>query len=103
MDTLLKISQYVEQGQAEEAMEATRHALNVEKIPPMEILNKGLIAGLTAIGEKFSCQKAFVPELITAGMAMKESLDLLRPVFKTSGVPSMGTVVIGTVEGDISM
>jgi len=101
MDTLLKISQYVEQGQAEEAMEATRHALNVEKIPPMEILNKGLIAGLTAIGEKFSCQKAFVPELITAGMAMKESLDILRPVFKTSGVPSMGTVVIGTVEGDV--
>jgi len=101
MDTLLKISQYVEQGQAEEAMEATRHALNVEKIPPMEILNKGLIAGLMAIGEKFSCQKAFVPELITAGMAMKESLDILRPVFKTSGVPSMGTVVIGTVEGDV--
>ncbi|HTF98980.1 MAG TPA: corrinoid protein [Nitrospirota bacterium] len=101
MDTLLKISQYVEQGQAEEAVEATRHALNVEKTPPIEILNKGLIAGLTAIGEKFSCQKAFVPELIIAGMAMKESLDILRPVFETSGVPSMGTVVIGTVEGDV--
>jgi 5-methyltetrahydrofolate--homocysteine methyltransferase len=101
MDTLLKISQYVEQGQAEEAVKATRHALNVEKIPPMEILNKGLIAGLTAIGEKFSCQKAFVPELITAGMAMKDSLDLLRPIFESSGAPSMGTVVIGTVEGDV--
>ena len=101
MDTLLKISQYVEQGQAKEATEATRHALNVEKTPPVEILNKGLIAGLTAIGEKFSCQKAFVPELITAAMAMKESLDILRPVFETSDVPAMGTVVIGTVEGDV--
>jgi len=101
MDTLLKISQYVERGQIQEAKEATRQALNVEKIPAMEILNKGLIAGLAVIGEKFSCQKAFVPELITAGMAMKESLDLLRPVFETSGAPSMGTVVIGTVEGDV--
>jgi 5-methyltetrahydrofolate--homocysteine methyltransferase len=101
MDTLGKIAQYVEQGQIEEAKEATQKALNVEKIPPMDILNKGLIAGLTAIGEKFSCQKAFVPELITAGMAMKESLDFLRPIFEKSGAPSMGTVVIGTVEGDV--
>ena len=102
MDMLMKISEYVERGQIQEAKEATQQALNVEKIPPMDILNKGLIPGLTAIGEKFSCQKAFVPELITAGMAMKESLDLLRPVFETSGVSSsMGTVVIGTVEGDV--
>ena len=42
-----------------------------------------------------------MPELITAGMAMKESLDLLRPIFEKSGAPSMGTVVIGTVEGDV--
>ena len=101
MDTLGKICKYVEEGQIEEAKEATRKALEVEKIPPMEILNKGLIAGLAIIGEKFGRQEAFVPELITAGMAMKESLDLLRPIFEKSGAPSMGTVVIGTVEGDV--
>jgi len=101
MDTFGKISKYVEEGQIEEAKEATRKALEVEKIPPMEILNKGLIAGLAIIGEKFGRQEAFVPELITAGMAMKESLDLLRPIFEKSGAPSMGTVVIGTVEGDV--
>jgi len=66
-----------------------------------EILNKGLIAGLNAIGEKFACQKAFVPELITAGMAMKESLDLLRPIFEKIRRALDGTVVIGTVEGDV--
>jgi len=101
MDTLGKICKFVEEGQIEEAKEATRKALEVEKIPPMEILNKGLIAGLAIIGEKFGRQEAFVPELITAGMAMKESLDLLRPIFEKSGAPSMGTVVIGTVEGDV--
>jgi 5-methyltetrahydrofolate--homocysteine methyltransferase len=101
MDTLGKICKYVEEGQIEEAKEATRKALEVEKIPPMEILNKGLIAGLAIIGEKFGRQEAFVPELITAGMAMKESLDLLRPIFEKTGAPSKGTVVIGTVEGDV--
>jgi 5-methyltetrahydrofolate--homocysteine methyltransferase len=101
MDTFGKISKYVEEGQIEEAKKATRQALEVEKLPPMEILNKGLIAGLAIIGEKFGRQEAFVPELITAGMAMKESLDLLRPIFEKSGAPSMGTVVIGTVEGDV--
>lgn len=101
MDTLMKIAQFVEKGQIQEAKEATLQALNVEKIPAMEILNKGLIVGLDAVGKAFSCQKAFVPELMTAGMAMKESLELLRPVFAVSDTASMGTVVIGTVEGDV--
>lgn len=101
MDTLTKIAKFVEKGQIQEAKEATQKALDVEKIPPMEILNKGLIVGLAAVGEAFSCQKAFVPELMTAGMAMKESLELLRPSFEASDSPPMGTVVIGTVEGDV--
>lgn len=101
MDTLMKIAQYVEKGQIQEAKEATQQALNVEKISAMEILNKGLIVGLDAVGKAFSCQKAFVPELMTAGMAMKESLELLRPVFEVSDTASMGCVVIGTVEGDV--
>ena len=101
MTILAKLSEYVEQGQIEEAKEATKKALNVEKLPPMEILNKGLIAGLDAIGEKFGRQEAFVPELITAAMAMKESLELLRPIFEASDAPSPGTVITGTVQGDI--
>ena len=50
MDTLAKLAQYVEKGQIQEAKEATERALNVEKIPAMEILNKGLIVGLDAVG-----------------------------------------------------
>jgi 5-methyltetrahydrofolate--homocysteine methyltransferase len=101
MTILAKLSEYVEQGQIQEAKETTEKALNAEKIPPLTILNQGLIAGLAAIGEKFGRQEAFVPELITAAMAMKESLELLRPIFEASNAPSPGTVVIGTVEGDI--
>ena len=101
MTTLMKIARFVENGQIQEAREATEQALNVEKIPPMEILDKGLIVGLAAVGAAFSRQQAFVPELMTAGMAMKESLELLRPLIETSVGASMGTVVIGTVEGDV--
>jgi len=101
MDTFMIIAQLVEKGQIQEAKEATQKALEVEKIPAMEILNRGLIAGLDAVGKAFACQKAFVPELMTAGMAMKVSLDLLRPVFETSDATPKGTVVIGTVEGDV--
>ncbi len=100
MSTLATICDYVERGKVQETKAATEKALN-EKVDPMEILNQGLIAGLDAIGEKFGRQEAFVPELITAAMAMKESLELLRPIFEKSDNPSLGTVVIGTVEGDI--
>ncbi len=101
MDTFMNIAQLVEKGQIQEAKEATRKALEVEHIPAMDILNQGLIAGLDAVGKAFACQKAFVPELMTAGMAMKASLDLLRPTFEASDAPPKGTVVIGTVEGDV--
>lgn len=101
MEILTKIAQHVEKGQVQEAKAATRQALEVEKVPAMTILNQGLIVGLDAIGEAFSSQRAFVPELMTAGMAMKEALDILRPVFEASDSPSLGTVVIGTVEGDV--
>jgi 5-methyltetrahydrofolate--homocysteine methyltransferase len=100
MSTLKKLCDYVEQGQIEEARAATQKALD-EKLDPMEILNRGLIAGLEAIGEKFGRQEAFVPELITAAMAMQESLELLRPIFERADIQDAGTLVIGTVEGDV--
>ena len=100
MSTLTTICDCVSRGQMQETKEATEKALN-ENIDPLEILNKGLIAGLDIIGEKFSKQEAFVPELITSGMAMKASLEMLRPIFEKSNTPIAGKFVIGTVEGDI--
>jgi len=100
MSTLEMICSYVEQGRVQEAKAATAKAL-AEGTDPTVILNKGLIAGLDIIGEKFGKQEAFVPELITAAMAMKESLELLRPIFERSDTANMGTLVIGTVEGDV--
>jgi 5-methyltetrahydrofolate--homocysteine methyltransferase len=61
-----------------------------------------LIAGLDALGEKFEKFEAFVPELITAGMAAQATLSVLRPKMTAGSLHKVqGTVVIGTVEGDI--
>ena len=100
MSALTTICDCVTKGQIQETKEATEKALN-ENVDPSEILNKGLIAGLDIIGEKFSKQEIFVPELITSGMAMRASLEVLRPIFEKSNTPIAGKLVIGTVEGDI--
>jgi len=65
------------------------------------ILNEGLIAPLDEIGKKFSEGEIFVPEMIAAADAMKGGLDLLRPLLAREGVETKGTIIIGTVKGDL--
>ncbi len=65
------------------------------------ILNEGLIAPLDEIGKKFSEGELFVPEMIAAADAMKGGLELLRPLLASEGVETKGTIVIGTVKGDL--
>jgi 5-methyltetrahydrofolate--homocysteine methyltransferase len=71
------------------------------KEAPLDILERGLIKGLESIGSMYERQEIFVPELILAGMAMKEALALLQPLLEAGQVASLGKVVIGTVEGDV--
>ena len=68
MGTLQDLAAYVEQGKAEEAKKLTQQLLG-QNVSADKIVKEGLIAGLDALGEKFEKFEAFVPELITAGMA----------------------------------
>ena len=68
---------------------------------PQEILNEGLIAGMTEVGDRFKCGDYFVPEMLIAARAMKSGLELLRPQLVDTGVKPVGTVVLGTVRGDL--
>jgi 5-methyltetrahydrofolate--homocysteine methyltransferase len=101
MSTLEKLSEYVEHGKGKEARALTQKLLG-ENISANNIVQKGIIAGLDAIGEKFAAFEAFVPELMVAAMAATEALEVLRPKM-THGTlhKTVGTVVIGTVEGDV--
>ena len=101
METLQALADFVEQGKAEEAKKLTQKLLG-QNVSPNEIVQKGLIAGLDQLGEKFEKFEAFVPELITAGMAAQATLAVLRPKMTAGSLHQVqGTVVIGTVEGDI--
>ncbi len=73
------------------------------EIPPIEIIENGLLPGLKKIGELFEIEEIFLPELMKSAMIFQSAMDILRPKIKEQGasVVTKGTVVIGTVKGDL--
>ncbi|MEW6349391.1 MAG: corrinoid protein [Thermodesulfobacteriota bacterium] len=100
MDICKQIEEALVGLSIERVKSLTQTALQ-DGVAPMEILDRGLVAGLEIIGGKYERQEIFVPELVLAGMAMKEALGLLRPLLERTDIPPIGKVVIGTVEGDV--
>ena len=84
----------------EGAAELTQKALT-EGIPPSEILNQGLMVGMQRIGEKFRDRKVFVPDVLISAKAMSAAMVHIKPFFTSNAVKHKGTVVIGTVTGDL--
>ena len=72
-----------------------------EGIPPKTILDDGLIAGMTVVGDRFRVHEIFLPDVLLAAKAMYAGMDQLRPLLVRDGIPSIGKVVIGTVKGDL--
>jgi 5-methyltetrahydrofolate--homocysteine methyltransferase len=72
-----------------------------ESLDPKEILDSGLVAGMDIIGEKFRNHEIFLPEVLLAARAMYAGMDLLQPLFLKEGMPNIGKVVLGTVQGDL--
>ena len=69
--------------------------------PPEKILSEGLIPGMQRLGELFKDGHAFLPEILISVRAMSRGLDELRPHLSGAATPDNGTVVLGTVEGDM--
>ena len=65
------------------------------------ILDQGLIGALDVVGKKFSEGEMFVPEMLQAARAMKAGLEVLKPYLSSESIASKGTVIIGTVKGDL--
>lgn len=100
MDILKEISESLQQGNDEKVSSLTRQAME-EKIPPKEILKCGLIGGMNIIGEKYKAHEIFLPQVLLAAKAMYAGMDLLKPMFTKEGMPTIGKVVIGSVQGDL--
>lgn len=78
----------------------TKQALS-EGIAIDTILNDGLIAAMDTVGERFSNGDLFVPEMLMAAQAMKGGMNILKPLLAGDSAAAKGTVVIGTVKGDL--
>ncbi len=87
-------------GKADDASAATRKAVDAG-MAPQDIINDSMIAAMSEVGQRFQDGKAFVPQLLMAGRAMKSALELLKPMMAGGASTSKGRVVIGTVKGDL--
>lgn len=90
------VMEYDEEAVAELVQAEVDAGTNLEKI-----LNEGMIAALDVIGEKFSEGTLFVPEMLMAAEAMQAGLVILRPLLVETGAKPVGTIVLGTVKGDL--
>jgi len=100
MDILNQISEHLQLGDEDNVAELTQQAID-HKIPPREILDHGLIAGMNIVGDKFRDHEIFLPDVLLAARAMYAGLDPLKPLLVKEGVQSRGKVVIGSVQGDL--
>ena len=87
-------------GDQNTAKEITAAAL-AEGMGPELILKTGLIAGMNVIGAAFKKNEVYVPEVLIAARAMKMAMEILEPKLAEAGVKPAGTVVVGTVQGDL--
>lgn len=100
MDTLTEIAKSVTCGDDEQVAQLTRQVI-AEGTPPKQILDTGLIAGMNTVGERFKAHEVFLPDVLLAAKAMYAGMDELKPLLIKEGIPSIGKVVIGTVQGDL--
>jgi corrinoid protein of di/trimethylamine methyltransferase len=100
MADMEKLSEFLQRGRAKEVKELTQLALD-DGMGPQEILEQGLLAGMNVVGVKFKNNEVFVPEVLIAARAMNAGMEILKPHLITANVQDKGTVVIGTVKGDL--
>jgi 5-methyltetrahydrofolate--homocysteine methyltransferase len=100
MQILSQISQSLQAGEDDQVAELTRDAIQ-QGVPPKDILDTGLVAGMAVVGERFKAHEIFLPEVLMAARAMYAGMDLLKPLLIEEGIPSVGKVVLGSVQGDL--
>ena len=100
MAILEDISLQLQRGKAKIVKELVQQAID-EGVPAKEILEQGLLSGMSVIGEKFKNNEVFVPEVLVAARAMNMGVSILKPLLMDADVKAKGRVCIGTVKGDL--
>ena len=101
-EILNSITESLVDGDPDATVARTRAAL-AAGVEPMAIIDEGLVPGMRIVGEKFSSGEFFLPNLIVSASGMKRAMQALEPELRNrqQQLKSAGTVVIGTVKGDI--
>jgi len=100
MQPLSELARSLCAGDDASTVRLTRAAIDAGT-PPEIILSDGLIAGMKVIGEQFRRHEVFLPAVLLAARAMHRGMELLRPLLAAAEVSGQGTVVLGTVRGDV--
>ena len=94
------LSQAVQGGDDKKVVQLVKEAL-AEGVPAMDILEKGLVPGVQALGQLFKDGQAYIPEILISSRAMNKGLEELQPYLAGVDIHKKGTIVLGTVEGDL--
>ncbi len=100
MSMFTDISEALQKGRAKVVKQLVEQALS-EGADPQELIEKGLLDGMSIVGEKFKNNEVFVPEVLIAARAMNAGMDIIKPHMVGGGMESRGKAVIGTVKGDL--
>ena len=100
MSEFKALSESVIKGDVKTAVAETQSALDAGS-SAQDILDKGLIATMDEVGERFSKGLIFVPQMLRSAKTMQECVKLLKPFFQEGDITSKGKVLIGTVKGDL--
>ena len=99
-DTLQRIRDAVITRQRKEIQGLVAAAIE-EGIDPNSIIDQGLVAAMDVVGKQFSDSDIFVPEMLVSALTMKLGLDSVKPLLKSEESQPKGTIIMGTVKGDI--
>jgi 5-methyltetrahydrofolate--homocysteine methyltransferase len=100
MPRFKEISEKLQQGRADDVKKMVQTEVDAGTHVG-DILDKALIAGMHAIGEKFKKNEVYVPEMLIAARAMNAGMSVLEPLLVKAGVKPLAKVAIGTVKGDL--
>ncbi len=99
-EMLQELSENLINGKADRVKELAQQALE-QGIAAKEVLDNGLVKGMEIVGEKFECNDFYLPELLVAARAMYSGLEVIKPQLSESDMGGKGTLIIGTVKGDL--
>jgi 5-methyltetrahydrofolate--homocysteine methyltransferase len=95
-----KMAESLIAGKVDEVSSLTKEAVD-GGLTPQDILEQGLLAGMDVVGQRFKANEMFIPEVLRCAKCMHGAMEILRPLLVESGVKTAGTLVIGTVKGDL--